>query len=138
MLASIQSEPPVTCGVVSFAETLAELRRGAGLTQVALSERAGVNVSQLRKYEAGGSEPSLSALRRLAVALSCSTDALVFGTEPRLPDDAALRLAFEATGFLDEAERAAVIDLLDAYLARHNARHGEDRPRRPRTRRARR
>ena len=57
---------------MAFAETLADLRRSRGLTQVALAERAGVNVSQLRKYEAGGSEPSLSALRRLAVALSCT------------------------------------------------------------------
>jgi transcriptional regulator with XRE-family HTH domain len=120
---------------VPFAETLAELRRSRGLTQVALAERARVNISQLRKYEAGGSEPSLSALRRLAVALSCSTDALVFGADPRLPAEEALRLAFEATAFLDEAERVIVCDLLDAYLARHNARHGEDRPRRPRTRR---
>jgi transcriptional regulator with XRE-family HTH domain len=92
-------------------------------------------VSQLRKYEAGGSEPSLSALRRLAVALSCSTDALVFGDDPRLPDDEALRLAFEATGFLDDAERATVREVLDAFIARHSARHAEDRPRRPRHRR---
>ena len=116
---------------MAFAETLAGLRRSRGLTQVALAERAGVNVSQLRKYEAGGSEPSLSALRRLAVALSCTTDALVFGDDPRLPDDQALRLAFEATAFLDDAERATVRELLDAFIARHNARHAEDRPRRP-------
>jgi hypothetical protein len=68
----------------------------------------------------------------LAVALSCSTDALVFGEGPRLPDDDALRLAFEATTFLDDAERATVREVLDAFIAQHNARHAEDRPRRPR------
>jgi hypothetical protein len=47
----------------------------------------------------------------------------------------ALRLAFEATGFLDDAERATVRDVLDAFIARHSARHAEDRPRRPRQRR---
>jgi transcriptional regulator with XRE-family HTH domain len=120
---------------MAFAETLAGLRRSRDLTQVALAQRAGVNVSQLRKYEAGGSEPSLSALRRLAVALSCTSDALVFGDDPRLPDDEALRLAFEATTFLDAAERATVREVLDAFIARHNARHAEDRPRRPRHRR---
>jgi transcriptional regulator with XRE-family HTH domain len=96
---------------MAFAETLADLRRSRDLTQVALAQRAGVNVSQLRKYEAGGSEPSLSALRRLAVALSCTTDTL------------------------DDAERATVREVLDAFIARHNARHAEDRPRRPRHRR---
>ncbi|MFZ0668463.1 MAG: helix-turn-helix transcriptional regulator, partial [Acidimicrobiales bacterium] len=130
--ASIQSKPPVTLSTMAFAETLAGLRRSRDLTQVALAQRAGVNVSQLRKYEAGGSEPSLSALRRLAVALSCTTDALVFGNDPRLPDDEALRLAFEATTFLDAAERAIVHEVLDAFIARHNARHAQDRPRRPR------
>jgi transcriptional regulator with XRE-family HTH domain len=133
--ASIQSKPPVTFPTVAFAETLADLRRSRDLTQVALAQRAGVNVSQLRKYEAGGSEPSLSALRRLAVALSCTTDALAFGDDPRLPDDEALRLTFEATTFLDDAERATVREVLDAFIARHSARHAEDRPRRPRARR---
>jgi hypothetical protein len=71
----------------------------------------------------------------LAVALSCTTDTLVFGDDPRLPDDEALRLAFEATTFLDDAERATVREVLDAFIARHNARHAEDRPRRPRHRR---
>jgi transcriptional regulator with XRE-family HTH domain len=123
---------------VEFAEALANLRRSHGLTQVALAQRAGVNVSQLRKYEAGGAEPSLGALRRLAVALSCTTDALVFGEDPRLPDDEALRLAFEATSFLDADEHKAVHALLDAFLARHSARHGEEGPRGPRTRRRRR
>ncbi|MGH9307498.1 MAG: helix-turn-helix domain-containing protein [Acidimicrobiales bacterium] len=120
---------------MAFAETLANLRRSRDLTQVALAQRAGVNVSQLRKYEAGGSEPSLSALRRLAVALSCTTDALVFGDDPRLPDDQALRLAFEATTFLNDTERATVSEVLDAFIARHSARHADDRPRRPRHRR---
>lgn len=120
---------------MEFAQHLANLRRQRGLTQVALAKRAGVNVSQLRRYEAGGSEPSLAALRRLAVALSCTTDALVFGDDPRLPDDEALRLAFEATTFLDDTERATVHAVLDAFLARHSARHGEEGPRGPRTRR---
>ncbi len=37
-----------------------------------------------------------------------SAPALSLPAGPRLPDDEVLRLAFEATGFLDDAERATV------------------------------
>ncbi|MHB8431859.1 MAG: helix-turn-helix domain-containing protein [Acidimicrobiales bacterium] len=119
---------------MNFGERLAELRREAGLTQVSLAERAGVHVTQLGRYEAGTTEPTLGALRRLAVALSVSADALVFGDQERLPADQALRLAFEATVFLDEQERAHVRALLEAFLARHEAARGEEGARKPRLR----
>ncbi|HTW07896.1 MAG TPA: RstR family transcriptional repressor [Acidimicrobiales bacterium] len=125
---------PATVLAVEFGERLAELRREAGLTQVSLAERAGVHVTQLRRYEAGTTEPTLGALRRLAVALSVSADALVFGDEERLPADEALRLAFEATVFLDEGEQAHVRALLGAFLARHEAARGEEGARKPRLR----
>jgi transcriptional regulator with XRE-family HTH domain len=119
---------------VEFGERLALLRRQAGLTQVSLAERAGVHVTQLRRYEAGTTEPTLGALRRLAVALSVSADSLVFGDDPRLPADEAMRLLFEATVFLDEAEQAHVRALLEAFLARHEAARSEEGARKPRRR----
>lgn len=118
---------------MDFADHLAGLRRQRGLTQVALAERAGMHVSQLRRYEAGKSEPSLAALRRLAIGLSATTDALVFGADPRLPDNEKLRLAFEAVQFLDDDERHVVHTLIEAFLEHHNARHGQVGPRAPRT-----
>ena len=121
---------------MDFAERLATLRRDRGLTQVALAERAGVNISQLRRYEAGTSEPSLAALRRLATGLSVSTDTLVYGDDARLPDDKRLRLAFEATTFLDRKERDTVIAVLEAFLARHDNRDGHEGPRATRASRA--
>jgi len=130
----IAPQGPATVARVEFGERLALLRRQAGLTQVSLAERAGVHVTQLRRYEAGTTEPTLGALRRLAVALSVSADALVFGDEPRLPADEAMRLLFEATVFLDEAEQANVRALLEAFLARHEAARSEEGARKPRQR----
>lgn len=114
---------------MDFADRLAALRREAGLTQAALAERAELNVSQLRRYEAGAAEPSLGALRRLAVALSVSADTLVFGNEGRTPADEKLRLAFEATRFLDKRERDTVTALLEAFLTRHDHRDSHEGPR---------
>ena len=114
---------------VAFSDHLAELRRSHGLTQLALAERAGINVTQLRRYEAGTSEPSLGVLRRLAVGLSVTTDALVFDVGERLPANQALRLAFEATEHLDPAEQEAVRIMLDGFLAGHETRKGREGPR---------
>jgi transcriptional regulator with XRE-family HTH domain len=121
--------------VVAFSDRLAELRRSRGLTQVALARRVQINVSQLRRYEAGAAEPSLGVLRRLATGLSVSSDLLVFGTEERLPSNDALRMAFEATDHLDPEERDAVQVVLEGFLARHEARLGGEGPRSPKSKR---
>jgi transcriptional regulator with XRE-family HTH domain len=119
---------------MDFPDQLAALRHDRGLTQAALAERADLNVSQLRRYENGTSEPTLAALRRLAIALSVSSDLLVFGEEGRLPEDQKLRLAFEASRFLDKRERETVTALLEAFLARHDNRDGHEGPRARRAR----
>jgi transcriptional regulator with XRE-family HTH domain len=119
---------------MKFPERLTALRHERGLTQAVLADRAELNVSQLRRYEAGTSEPSLAALRRLAIALSVTTDALVFGDDTRGPDNDELRMAFEATRFLDPDEQATVTALLDAFLARHDNRDSHEGPRHRRTR----
>ena len=93
-----------------------------------------MHVTQLRRYEAGTTEPTLGALRRLAMALSVSADSLVFGDEKRLPADEALRLAFEATVFLDDVDQGHVRALLEAFLARHESVRSEEGPRKPRLR----
>jgi transcriptional regulator with XRE-family HTH domain len=116
-------------GLVGFPENLADLRRQRGLTQSALAERVGVHANQVSRYEQGLSEPTLGVLRQLAVALSVSADALIFGADSRLPDDESLRLAFEATVLLDDEERAAVKTMLDGFLAHHDARRGGEGPR---------
>ncbi|MDQ1628286.1 MAG: hypothetical protein QOI54_2030 [Actinomycetota bacterium] len=121
---------------MDFADRLATLRRDRGLTQAALADRAGLNISQLHRYEAGTSEPSLAALRRLAVAQSVSADELVFDDTGRGPTDDKLRLAFEATQFLDKRERQTVTALLEAFLARHDTRDGHEGPRARRIRSA--
>lgn len=108
-------------GDMDFAHRLATIRKQRGLTQQALAERVGIHVSQIRRYEAGDSQPTLDALRNLAVALSVSTDALVFDETERGPEDD-LRLQFEATARLDDEGKALVKALLEAVLLRQEAR----------------
>lgn len=134
ILALSRAVNSVGSGAMDFPEQLAALRLDRGLTQAALADRAELNVSQLRRYENGTSEPTLAALRRLAVALSVSSDLLVFGEDGRLPEDHKLRLAFEASRFLEKRERETVTALLEAFLARHDNQDGHEGPRARRVR----
>jgi transcriptional regulator with XRE-family HTH domain len=106
---------------MNFADRLTAARKQQGLTQQQLADRVGVHVTQLRRYEAGTNQPTLDVLRALAVALSVSTDSLVFDTDERGPSDD-LRLAFEGTQRLDPDERTTIRQLIEAMLLRHEAR----------------
>jgi transcriptional regulator with XRE-family HTH domain len=106
---------------MDFPDRLAALRKQRSLTQQALAERVGIHVSQLRRYEGGGAQPTLDVIRRLAVALSVSADQLVFDTDERGPAPD-LRLHLEAIQHLDEDEKAVVRTVIESVLLRHEAR----------------
>lgn len=104
-----------------FSDRLVTLRKAKGLTQQALAELAGVHTMQIHRYEAGTSQPTLDVIRRLAVALSVSADALVFGEGTRGPDDD-LRLQFEAIQAFSTAEKKIAKALLESLILQHQAR----------------
>lgn len=106
---------------MDFPERLSALRKQRGLTQASLAERVGIHVSQLRRYEAGGAQPTLDVLRRLAVALSVTIDELAFDEGERGPSDD-LRLHLEAIQHLDPDEQAVIRTLIESMLLRHEAR----------------
>jgi transcriptional regulator with XRE-family HTH domain len=106
---------------MDFAARLAAARKQRGVTQATLAERAGIHVTQVRRYEAGTSAPTLDVLRNISVALHVSTDELVFADDERAPADE-LRLAFEATNDLDPDERQMIKSLIEAVLLKHEAR----------------
>jgi len=105
---------------MDFPQRLAALRKERALTQQALAEHVGVHVSQIRRYEAGESTPTLDVLRKLAIALSVSADTLVFDKDERGPDDD-LRLQFEATQRLTDEEKQTVKRVLEGLLLAHEA-----------------
>jgi transcriptional regulator with XRE-family HTH domain len=76
-------------------ERLATLRNERGMTQGTLAEHVGIHVSQLRRYEAASSSPTLDVLRKLSIALSVSADTLVF--DAARGSDEEVRLQLEAT-----------------------------------------
>jgi transcriptional regulator with XRE-family HTH domain len=106
---------------MDFPQRLVALRKEKGLTQQALADRVGVHVMQIRRYEAGASQPTLDVIRRLAVALSVSADTLLFDPEDRGPSDD-LRLQFEALAQFDSEARNVAKTVLDGLILQYQAR----------------
>jgi transcriptional regulator with XRE-family HTH domain len=115
----VQRAPPGLLDM-DFPQRIAALRKERALTQQALADHVGVHVSQIRRYEAGESTPTLDVLRKLAIALSVSADTLVFDKDERGPDDD-LRLQFEATQRLSDEEKQTVKRVLEGLLLAHEA-----------------
>ncbi len=115
----ILTRPGLDLIAMDFPKRLASLRNERGMTQGTLAEHVGIHVSQLRRYEAGSSSPTLDVLRKLAIALSVSSDTLVFDAE-RDPDEE-LRLQLEATQRLTDEDRELVKPFISGLLLRHEA-----------------
>jgi transcriptional regulator with XRE-family HTH domain len=109
--------PPIPLWqAMEFARRLVALRHDQGLTQQALADRAELHPTLIRRYETGKVQPSIDALKRLALALSVSTDQLLFDeAERQVPDD--LRLQLEATSRLTPEGRQIVRQVIRGLLA---------------------
>jgi transcriptional regulator with XRE-family HTH domain len=106
---------------LNFPQHLAALRKERGLTQQALADMVGMHLSQIRRYEAGQSQPTLDAIRNLARALRVSADMLLFEKDERGPDEE-LKLQFEAVARLDPEEKKVIRSVIESIILRHEAR----------------
>lgn len=108
---------------MAFGKNLAQFRKEKGLTQEVLVKRSGVAISQIRRYEADKSSPSLDVATRLAKALGVSIDELVFdkatGIAASKIMDRELLEQFEMVSTLDEDEREAVKKILEGVIVKH-------------------
>ncbi|RPI47032.1 MAG: XRE family transcriptional regulator [Betaproteobacteria bacterium] len=104
----------------SFSARLIALRKQRAMTQQSLAETAGIHVQQIKRYEAGTSQPTAEALKKLALTLHVSTDALLFEEAERGPEDA-LRLQFEAIAKMPSREKQIIQELIDGMILKYEA-----------------
>ena len=108
---------------MSFGRNLANFRKEKGLTQEDLVKKSGVAISQIRRYEADKSSPTLDVVTRLARALGVSLDELAFdqttGVAASKLMDRELLEQFEMVSALDEEERQAVKRILEGIIVKH-------------------
>ena len=106
---------------MSIQQRLITLRRERDLTQQEMADAIGVHVNQVRRYEAGATQPSLDALKKIAIAMSITIDSLVFGEGERGPDEQ-LKLQFEAISQLPSDEKQVIKELLDGMIIKYQTR----------------
>jgi len=105
---------------MDFPDRLVALRKNKGFTQQTLANSAEVHVAQIRRYEAGDSQPTLDVIRKLAIALNASSDMLLFSKDERGPDDE-LKLRFEAISRLEPEERNIIKELIDGMIIKYES-----------------
>lgn len=105
---------------MGFPQRLAKIRKEKGLTQQALADLSEVNMIQISRYETSKAQPSLDAIKSIAVALGVTTDALIFESDERGPDED-LRLEFEAVSRFNPEEKKMVKSVLKGLILKHEA-----------------
>lgn len=104
--------------LMNIRDRLIELRRERNLTQQEMADAIGVHVNQIRRYEAGATQPSLDVLKKLATSMNVTIDSLVFGEGERDPTDD-LRLQFEAVSRMPDEEKKIVKALLEGMIVKY-------------------
>jgi len=105
---------------VAFPERLTTMRKSRGLTQESLGKLVEITKLQIHRYERGTSQPTLDALKRIALSLNVSIDELVFEEGERKPQDEML-LLFEGVNRLDEKEQYLIKELIESVMLKHDA-----------------
>lgn len=114
---------------MSFTSRLVALRKERGLTQQGMAEAIGIHVNSLKKYESGQAQPSLEALKKIALALHVSTDFLLFEEHERGPCEE-LALQFEAVSELSSEECRVVQEVLESLIIKYQSRRWDSARRR--------
>jgi transcriptional regulator with XRE-family HTH domain len=108
---------------MSFGKNLAKARKEKRMTQEELVKISGVGISQIRRYEADKSAPSLDAIIRLVKALGTSIDEMVFDKATAVAEnkiiDKELLEQFEMISNMDKEERKIAKRLLEGIIVRN-------------------
>lgn len=112
-----------TPGLDLFATRLRQLRKAKNLSQSELGKLAGLHFTNVSRYERGTSHPPADAVKRLAAALAVSSSYLLDGIEDGSNPDASLvdrelLARFQAVQKLPEADKAVIIQFLDAFVVK--------------------
>ena len=83
------------------------------------ADAVGIHVNQIKRYEAGTTQPTLEVLIKFTKALHISLDTLVSGETPELDDQ--LRMHLEAIRDLDTDDKKIIQEVLAGLLFKYQA-----------------
>jgi len=105
---------------MSIATRISTIRKQKGLTQQGLADATDLHVTQIKRYEAGNSLPSLEALKKISQTFRVTTDSLVFEEDELMPD-VNLALQFQAIAGMPETEQSVIKQLLEGMIIKYEA-----------------
>ena len=111
---------------MSFPSQLLQLRKKRGLTQQQLADAAGIHVNQIKRYEAGTTQPTLEVLIKFTKALHIGLDELVFGTTPEI--NKRLQRHLEAINELEENDKKIIQEVLEGLIIKYQAKRWTNHP----------
>ncbi len=106
--------------IMSIATRLTQIRKDKSLTQQALADAIGLHVTQIKRYEAGTSQPSLEAIKKIAQTFRVTTDSLIFEEDELAPSED-LALQFNAITNMPTKEREVIKQLLEGMIIKYEA-----------------
>ena len=101
---------------MSINKNLKELRLQRKLTQGELAERAKIELTQISRIERGASEPKLETIKKLAIALQCTTDELIMEKETSIAEPQYLKVLLKRINNLSPLKRYVLLDMMQSYL----------------------
>ena len=105
---------------MSISNNLKGIRNHKELTQGELAEIANLKLLQISRIERGTTNPGLDTIKKLAVALNCSTDELIFDeNERQVPDE--LKMLLEGMLRLPEEKQKIAVEILEALIMKSDA-----------------
>ena len=100
---------------MTIAERIRLTRQQKKLSQTELSEKAGINLKSLSRYELGTSIPPANALKDIADALRVSADVLLSDDQVTIKDKELLK-KFEAIQSIEGNTKNMIIEFLDLAI----------------------
>ncbi len=107
---------------MTLGQKIAKLRKSRGWTQGQFAEQVGVHPSHVTRWERDRNQPAVSALSKIAEALSVDLEELTGATPKRalkeVIGDDALLTQFRRLQDLDEQDRSTIMRVIDAFLTK--------------------
>lgn len=99
-------------------KNLLQLRKSRKLTQEQMATLTGLHINSVKAYEAGRQVPSAEVVKKIALAFSVTTDALIFDEDERDPVGD-LRLHFEALSKLPQIDQITITNLITSLVVKN-------------------
>jgi len=100
---------------MSIGQNLKKIRSQRNLTQGQLANNAKLSLNQISRIERGSAKPELDTIKKLAIALYCSSDELIFDDHELISSDE-LRILFNAVEDLSEDKKEMIQDFIEAMI----------------------